>query len=344
VSRGQYKDEHLNALTLERKQALEATAAEREACVAELRDYLDRTGLHPDDFARRLGYGGSTLRLFLAGQYHHVGKSDGRIRKAILDYIGAHPIAPPTQLAGELYDTANVRAVMETFDRLLIRPVAYMLYAPPGSQKTFTLQNAVADLNRRELPKNGHGARAYYVYARQNLRPRDLMKRIAIACGVPATQEIDRILMNLRHDLNGRRVLLCIDESQHLDIECLEVVRELLDQPPNFSLLFAGSHDLHRKFDQFARQLEQWNSRIIAKVKLPGLLKDEARGIIEREIGGLLGAMPESKAERQIEHLIVAATSEDAYDGGKPYINVRTLTNALDQIKAAAPAKELACK
>jgi len=144
------------------------------------------------------------------------------------------------------------------------------------------------------------------------------------------------MLSNIRFDFQNRRVLLVVDEAQHLEIECFEVLRELLDQPPFFSLLFAGSHDLKQKFDRFSATLEQWNSRIIAKVKLPGLLREEAHGIVRREIGALLAPMQPEKATALVEKLIDQAVTKDAFERGRTYINIRTLTNALDQIRQSA--------
>ena len=319
--------------------ALAATNPESESVRALLVDYLGRTGLKVDDFARRINYSGVTLRFFLDRRYYNVGGSDARIRNAVQQFIAQHPIEPPQRISGELYDTANVRTIRETFQKLLPKPVAYMIYAPPGSQKSFVLENEVARLNREEISKNGHGKRAFYVYGRQSVRPRDLMRRICVACGSHATNDIDRMLSNLRFDFQTRRVLLVIDEAQHLEIECFEVLRELLDQPPFFSLLFAGSHDLKQKFDRFSATLEQWNSRIIAKVKLPGLLRDEACGIVRREIGPLLAPMASEKAAALVDSLVNDATTKDAFEKGRTYINIRTLTNALDQIKTAAEAR-----
>jgi DNA transposition AAA+ family ATPase len=316
--------------------SLETTAKERAGCIARLNDYLARTGLHRDDFANRINYSPVTLRKFQHDSYHQVGGSDEYLRQAIESYIAAHPIAPPTSITGELYDTENVRLIRQTFQNLLPRPVAYMIYAPPGSQKTFALENEVARLNRDELSKNGHGRRAYYVYGRQSLRPLDLMKRVAAACGVPGSNNIDRIIINLRHEFRTRRVLLVLDEAQHLEIECFEVLRELLDQPPHMSLLFAGSHDLKQKFDRFSATLEQWNSRIIEKVRLRGLQREEAEGIIQREVGDVLGRMPGERAAQKVDELIQLATSKDAFEKGRTYINVRTLTNALAQIRSMA--------
>jgi len=149
---------------------------------------------------------------------------------------------------------------------------------------------------------------------------------------------------NLRFDFQNRQVILILDEAQHASLEGLEVIRELMDQPPHFSLLLAGSHDLMTTFDRFAANLEQWNSRILAKVRLPGLLESEARAIVDREIGSLLTTVKPSLAEKQVAELISKSTSHDRFDQGKTYINVRTLTNSLEQIKALAAAKEVSCK
>lgn len=306
-----------------------------DLCRDRLSDYLARTGLAIPDFARRVNYSPVTVRMFLTDRYHNISRSAGSLVTAIDNFIAAHPVGPITTVQGELYDTANVRAIRSLFGDLMPRPVAYMLYAPPGSQKTFVLEHEVAALNAAQLA-DPDGARAFYVYARQGIRPRDFMRRIAQASGCRVTDSIDQMLNNIRFDFRERRVLLVIDEAQHLDLEALETVRELLDRPPYFSLLLAGSHDLKRKFDEFSATLEQWNSRIIAKVRLPGLERAEAVGIIQREVGELLDRRTRAEADKLIGGLISAATTRDAFEGNRTYINVRTLTNALNQIKSAA--------
>jgi len=318
------------------KLGLATEAPENEALRAVINDYMSRTGMSIPQFARCLGYSGVTLQHFMLNQYHHVGRTANRLTAAIQTYIDLHPIAPPTRVHGELYETANIRTIRETFQRLLPKPVAYMIYAPPGSQKTFGLEHEIARLNIEELSKNGHGRRAYYVYARQGVRPRDMMRRICIACGSATHSGIDTMLENLRRDFDGRRVLLVVDEGQHLSHDCLEVLRELLDQRPHFSLLLAGSHHLPAIFDEFSQRFEQWNSRIIAKVRLPGLLREEARGIVRREIGDILAGRDLASQRKLTDTLIDSATVTDAYADNSTYINVRTLTNSLDQIKAQA--------
>jgi DNA transposition AAA+ family ATPase len=83
------------------------------------------------------------------------------------------------------------------------------------------------------------------------------MKRVAQSCGAIGLGTVDRILRNLRFNLSQRKVLLVFDEAQHLSIECLETLRELLDQPPHCGLLFAGTHELEQIFTRQALELEQ---------------------------------------------------------------------------------------
>ena len=318
--------------------ALTAETDENKICADRIRDYMARTGLALPDLARRINYSTPSLRFFLAGTYEQVGRTGQNIRAAANEFMDAHPIGSPAPILGELYETANVREIRDTFQKLLPRPVAYMLYAPPGSQKTFVLEHEVQRLNREQISDRG-GARAFYVYARQGIRPRDLMRRVSIALGCRTNNDIEPMIQGIRFDYRDNRVVLCVDEAQHLSIDCFETLRELLDQPPYFSLLFAGSHDLKKKFDEFSATLEQWNSRIIDKKRLPGLAREEARAIVLREIGGFLESKSARQAETVIDKLIMAATARDEFEAARAYINVRTLTNALNQVRAEAEAE-----
>src|ERR1039458_8053904 len=114
--------------------------------------------------------------MFLSDQWHHVAGNSAYIQRAINGYIEAHPIAPMTQPFGDLFETANTLTMRETFKALLRRPVAYMIYAPPGSQKSFVLEHLVAELNREESKKNAPAQAAFYVYALAQMTPSQVMK------------------------------------------------------------------------------------------------------------------------------------------------------------------------
>jgi DNA transposition AAA+ family ATPase len=326
------------------KHALLPEAAVNNAAIDEIREYIARSGLSGTEFARRIGYSYSALYYFQRGSYEQVAGSGRHIREAAQKFMAANPIAPPTMVQGELYDTENVRTIRRVIEEMTQpKPTAMMIYAPPGSQKSFTIKYSVADFNRAEMPKNGKGRRAYYVYARENIRPRDIMKRIAAACGTPGSSNVDDTLNALRWEFRNRRVLLILDEAQHLSLQCLEVIRELYDEAPHFSLLLVGSHDLRNTFDRYSASLSQWNSRIAQKTCLPGLVRTEADGIVRRELAAYLGKMNEGQIKVLVDKLIADSTEKDVYENNRKYINIRTLTNALDALKAKlAPAMEAA--
>jgi hypothetical protein len=323
----------------EHKLRLEADLTDRDQVRDRLIDYMERTGLTEADFASRIGYSHKTLRMFCSDRWYHVAGTAERICRAISEFIANHPIMPPTEAFGELYETSNVRTMRQTFQQLLPRPVAYMIYAPPGSQKSFVLEYLVAEFNRQQLKEKGALREcAFYLYAMVKMTPSQLLKAVAVACGTSSAGDRPRIIRNLSHQFCGRRVLLVVDEAQHLSIPCFEQLRHLLDQPPHFSILCSGSHDLKQSFNLLEASLEQWNSRFIDKVRLPGVKEDEAEGIILREIGELLKASSPEGARKTIRALIAGSTVKDGFEKGRRYINVRTLTNALEQIKLQAEA------
>jgi type II secretory pathway predicted ATPase ExeA len=325
----------------EHKLRLEANPEGRDEVRGRLLDYMERAGLAEGDFARRIGYSRETLRKFISDQYHVVAGSSKNICRAINECIAAHPLAPSTQPFGEIYETANTRVMRQTFQCLLPRPSAYMLYGPPGSQKSFVLEHLVAEVNHQEMAKAKPTSAAFYVYAMAQMTPSQLMKAVAIACGTSSAGDRMRIARNLSHEFQSRRVLLVIDEAQQLSMPCFETLRSVLDRPPNFSLLFAGSHDLKQLFDRFSATLEQWNSRIIEKVKLPGVEEDEAEGIIRREIGEMLKGHTAEGARKTIRSLIRCATVKDGFEKNRPYLNIRTLSNALLQLKLQSDSRSV---
>jgi len=193
------------------------------------------------------------------------------------------------------------------------------------------LKHLIAELNRSEIAKNGQGRRAYYVYVRQAIRSTDLMKRVAESCGAIGLGTVDRILRNLRFDLSDRKVLLVFDEAQHLSIECLETIRELLDQPPHRGLLFAGTHELEEIFRRQALELEQWRSRFHAGQSLPGISEDEAAEIVHSELGW---QMPPTK----VRQLISKSKITDLRNGGRhTYVSARRLFWAIRELQTVAP-------
>lgn len=308
----------------------------KEVC-ERLRDYLSRTGLTHVDFARRINYSPVTVHAFIQGRYERMAGNDGSFRKAAVQFMDTYQIAEQSLELGTLYETKNVKLLREYFYTALDRRKAIYVHGDPGSQKSFTLQRLVQQLNETELSKNGHGRRAFYIYCAQGVKtPTQLMREVAIACGLDVGSDHRRVIRNLRFDFRNRRVLFVFDEAQHLNVECFETVRELYDLPPHFGLLFAGSHELQTAFIKNALQLEQWNSRFIYGTPLPGLDEEEAAEIVANELGDLKRAT--------FEKLISKCRAKSLRSKGQfEYISARRLFEVIEPLKAklAGRSKEV---
>ncbi len=324
------------ALSLEqRRKLLAASLPESDAVRKDATAYMARSGLTVPDLARRLGYGSSSLHLFIQRQYERVAGSDASIRGALVDYMHAHPLGLGVQeeAAGHLYQTKNVKLLRRYFYDALEHGRAAWVEGAPGSQKTFVMQHLIAELNRAEISKNGDRREAFYIYCRSDIGPGALVKRIAVATGTMALGSVDRILGNLRFDFSCRRALLVFDEAQHLDVRSFELVRELLDRPPHFGLLFVGSHQLKRFFLRNGEHLEQWLSRLRQGVSLPGISEEEALEIVAAETQGRLHG---DVARRFVRRCRASALTSD---GQKDYISARRLFLSLADLKEAKPGK-----
>ncbi|MFL6313884.1 MAG: AAA family ATPase [Terriglobales bacterium] len=302
----------------------------RRETVRLLQDYLSRTGLTQVDFARRINYSTISVRMLICDRYNTIAGDDSAIRAAIHDFISAHPIEAVTDSEGKLYETENVQCARKYFYEALDGRRAYYFRGAPGTQKSFVLQHLIAELNRSEIAKNGHGRRAFYVYCSDLIRPNQLMRAVAEAAGSISAGDNRRIFKNLRFDLGKRKVLFVFDEAQHLDVHCLETLRELLDMPPHCGLLFAGSHELEKTFQRL--DMEQWHSRLRQGAELPGISETEAFGIISAELG--------AQSDTKIQALIKKCYATDLRKGRTvKYISARTLFWSIQSIQDRQKSK-----
>lgn len=327
--------------TEHRKTRLEETAARRHRVQRLALDYLERSGMARPDFARRIGYAHSTLNLFLRDQYEHVGGDDSQICASVLDFLDRFPIGASEEFRGHLYEIGNVKVLRDVFRRLFERPQAYMLYAPPGSGKTDVARMLIAEHNRTQAEAGDDAPKRhiFYIYCRQSIRPCDLMRRVAQSCGAIAGGNIDRIIQNLRWEFKSARVTLYLDEAQHLDLDGFETLRELLDQEPRFSLVFAGSHELERIFSRFAGTLEQLERRITDKVTLPAVTREEAANILRSELKELVPDLDRSLIAAQIDRATVTVKVKRET---QKYISIGRLMAAVREIREAMSDQQIA--
>lgn len=322
------------------------TLPSTEECQALVRDYLARTGLTQQAFAHRIRRSVQSLWYWFKGDYERICASgDINLRATIVDFIEQNPIGVEEDSPfdrGKLYETANVKLLREDFYQALDRARIVLRHGNPGTQKSFAAKQIIAELNRMDAAKNGHGRRAYYIYCRHGMTAFQFMRRLAQACGVPCATNIDDTINNLRFEFRGRRVCLWLDEAHHLDYNCLEVVRELNDQPPHFGLMITGSHDLVQRFDGFA--MEQWRERLQVMSTLPSITREEARMILNTELPYLKANLVEEFINEAITKDRAALMKEAHATHLKevpPYISARNLfwTIRETQDKRAAAKK-----
>jgi type II secretory pathway predicted ATPase ExeA len=283
----------------------------------------------PADFASRVGYAHATMGMFLSGKYSTVAREEA-ICAAILNFLEHNPLAAPDEFFGTIYETGAVKVMRRVYRSLLDQPRVYMVYAPPGSGKTDIARYLISkDTAERGLP------RIFRIYCRARITPRDLMRRVANACGSATNISIERVMANLRYDFRGQRVLLYFDESQHLSIDCLETARELLDEDPRFSLCFAGSHELDRIFTSFAGNLEQLERRITDKINLPPLTRPEAADILRRELAEAAPKLDAALIQKQIDLATITVRVEKR---NQSYISIGRLMAAAREVKESLAA------
>jgi DNA transposition AAA+ family ATPase len=288
------------------------------------RDFLRRTGMAPADFARRIGYHYSTFNQFYTNKYRRgPGSREEAICEAVLRFVGAQSTEAPDQFNGKLYEIGNTRAMRKALRRLCERPCILLCYAPPGSGKTDVARALIPTFRARDVEIRR-------VYCRAAITKRDLMRRIAVACGSVADLGIERTIANLRYDYAGRRVVLYFDEAQHLSVECLETARELYDEL-HWSLCFAGSHQLDKIFTKWAGDLEQLERRVTDKVVLPAVTVDEARCIIRCELPGLNAAKVRALVERSYVEIRADKSVERYLSIGRVMANVRELQELMPE-------------
>jgi DNA transposition AAA+ family ATPase len=309
-------------LSNERKQQLAVmNLPSEEEMRRRTRLFMMRSGLTPVEMAEAVGYAYSSLNLFLSGSYdaNHPREANSlNIRASLKQYMDLHEIESGVILRGAHHRTSDYVSVRRSALNALERGTAYLVDGPPGTQKTWILRQVEREINLRR------DARAVYVYTRAEHSPLSFLIEACICAGIPHRGKIDQLLRKLRYFLGDGRTLLMVDEAQHLGLSGLEVLRQLLDLPPYFGVILAGSHDLSQRLSHW--QMEQWRSRLRKKHFLNGLTTEEAESILVAE----LGKLPRSA----IHQTIADSRSEASRDGKKfTYISARNLFDAIEAAK-----------
>ena len=289
--------------------------------IRRVRGFLLRSGLTLGEMAEMAGYSPSSLRVFISGRYDAERDNDNSslsVRATLKSIIDQHELNEDIDLLGTHHSTRDFKAVHRSALNALEKGSAYLVDGPPGTQKTWTLRTV-----QQEINQSGKG-HAVYIYARDRQAPQSFLIECCTSAGIPTRGSIDQLIRKLRFFLGSHRTLLMVDEAQHLDHHGLEVLRQLLDLPPHFGVMLAGSHDLSQRLSHW--QMDQWRSRLRKTHYMNGLTDQEAEDILIAE----LGKMPKDI----IGSVIDSARSEASRNGSKfRYIHARLLFWAIEDTK-----------
>ena len=269
-------------------------------------------------------YSRASVNQFRNGSYgaHH--QADGNtlaLRAALVSLMDSNPTINERRIEGRTYHTESYKKVRRAFRNALDRGWGYCIDGAPGTQKTRLFLALAAEVETEDAGKNGHARRVLYVRCRPRMSRSDLLAEVLIAGGMlPGRTRIGQTMRRLRHGFVMRRALLVLDEAQDLDDSALNTVRELLDEPPYFGLIFAGTHDLKARFNLLEN--ERLRSRQRNFIELGGLTKDEVKEIWNSEIGPL--------AAEKFEKLVGYCTVRDHRRPGRTYLSARQLFFAID--------------
>ncbi len=239
-------------------------------------------GLTIADLADMAGLNPNSLRVYLAGCYDQHCRAESStlpVRAALKQVIDRYEIAHPVDLKAAHYSTMEYEAIRKSMLSALRKGTAVLVDGPPGTQKTYTFRRVAEEINR-----SGEG-RAVYVYARIDVSPQNFLIEACTEAGIPNRGKIDQLIRKLRFFLGGKRTLLIVDEVQHLGIEGMEILRQLLDTPPYFGVALGGSHDISVRLKDW--RMQQWHSRLRRTHILNSLSEAEAKHILTAELGPL---------------------------------------------------------
>jgi type II secretory pathway predicted ATPase ExeA len=257
--------------------------------------------------------------------------------KAVLDQ---HPLLDEVIASATLFETEEYLAVRKAVHKAAKLGHAYCIDGAPGTGKTFTLKRVIQEHNESNADH-----KIIYVYCRRNTGFCDLLKCIADRAGVPSRGRTDQLLKKLGFFFRGQRASLCLDEAQHLSVDVSDMTRQLLDEPPYFGLVFAGSHAVQNTFRNLS--LEQLRRRIAKTIILNGITRAEA----EKAIAAELGKLPANVVSHMIERATVVddyraaeqriAAARDRQPAPPPltFISSGVLFSAIAEVKASRRAK-----
>ncbi len=313
--------------------------------------FLDRTSMGVGDLAVEVNYSRPAVAHFLRGRYRQIAADDRNVRRALTDYMDAHPegdVAAPEKLVPFLDTRQTLRAAREAQakSRLIV------IEGPAGTGKTAALRWLWAQ-DRRENRKQ-----VFFVRVGWGTTGMDLLRKICQVTGAYASGTRLRLLNNAARRLRRMKPsVLLLDDAQNLlegphgqRFDGVEQLRSLLDETnqdgftPATGCILAGHFNFVRALSNGSgKYLEPFLSRVFKTVHLRGTDREELPAVIReffgcefsRELLDVVARACSARDRNRGERMAHLAQGEEAFS--LRYISkrrVRFLVDLVEELRA----------
>jgi DNA transposition AAA+ family ATPase len=252
------------------------TDAEAREIVESLNDFMARHGLSQNKVAKALGCSPATISKFLAGTYE--GNLQGLANK-IVNYINAvirrdekrRPFVHTTiaKKIGALITQTEAFSADEGKIALII--------GDSGHGKSVCLKQ-YSEANKNTI----------YVQLDQAMSSSRIFAEIANVAGADPSGWLSRIAHSLVRHLQGRHLIIILDEASSLSVQQLDQLRQIIVVKSHCPLILAGNNDLLKTVMQInVKQgyaaLDQFRSRLFSILNLDELAAGGDDGLYSAE-------------------------------------------------------------
>ena len=156
-----------------------------------------------------------------------------------------------------------------------------LLYGPPGTSKTYTLEEYV----RRRTEQGDE--KIIFMTANPLSTPRALVVGLCKHLGLPSAKPAHVLVEWVIQKLEADPHLILVDEANHLSVASLELLRHIHDLS-HCGMVLVGTKRLYDLFTNGGRKsqdLEQLWSRVTVHDLLPGMAPSEVQAIVHSSMG-----------------------------------------------------------
>lgn len=229
-----------------------------------LNKYMEQYHLSQAQVASDLNISKATLSLFLKGTY--VGDNDGITDKLTKYLIEKEALNKKSSTKSEIslgidltLDLSNTQKVLEKLTIVHNSTDILLIYGPAGCGKTTAL----------EYYYSKHPEDTLYLQADTTRgTPRAIVSLVLSTLGGTTNKSTQKLMDMLITTLRANKVLIMIDEAQHLSPKAFDTLRAVYDKA-NTSIVYAGNPNIIKQmYGRYENEFDQIFSRIGYKLKL----------------------------------------------------------------------------